>query len=498
MLQPGCATARPGSSRSRMNEQVPLNEYRAQRLENMKKLEAAGHAPFGHAFERTGTLAAIRAGFEEGRTVRAAGRLTTIRVMGKSVFADLRDGTDRFQAYFQKQELGEEVFQACHWLDAGDHIGVEGALFTTRTGEKTIKVGKWLLLSKAILPLPEKWHGLKDTETRYRQRYLDLVANPEVRALFDRRIRAIQEIRAFLAGRGFQEVETPMMQMQAGGAAAKPFVTHYSALATDMSLRIAPELYLKRLLVGGFDKVFELNRNFRNEGLSRTHNPEFTMLEVYQAYSDLRGMKALIEEMIVHVATTVYGTLKVGEGESAIDLTAPWREIPYRELVCERMGKDWYDLPVAEARKRAEAAGMGLDPAWDHLLVTHEVYEKLIEKTLRQPTFVTRLPASLIPLAKTCADDPASADVFELVIGGSEIAPAYTELNDPVSQREKLQAQAAGGVGRVDEEFLEALEHGMPPAGGMGVGIDRLIMILSGAEAIRDVILFPQLRPRTD
>jgi lysyl-tRNA synthetase class 2 len=480
-----------------MDDQAQQNEYRAQRLENMKKLEGAGHAPFGMAFERTGSLASIRAGFVDGKAVRAAGRLTTIRVMGKSVFADIRDGTDRFQVYFQKQEIGDESFHASHWLDAGDHIGVEGTLFTTRTGENTIKVGSWHLLAKALLPLPEKWHGLRDTETRYRQRYLDLVANPEARAQFDRRIKAIHEIRVFLTGRGFQEVETPMMQQQAGGAAAKPFVTHYSALGTDMSLRIAPELYLKRLLVGGFDKVFELNRCFRNEGLSRTHNPEFTMLEVYEAYTDLRGMKALIEALVVHVASTVYGSLKVGEGDSAIDLTPPWREVAYRDLVKERMGQDWYDLLLPEARKKAEAAGLYLDPAWDHLMVTHEVYEKLIEKTLHQPTFVTRLPAALVPLAKPCADDPASADVFELVIGGSEIAPAYTELNDPIRQREKLEAQSAGDAGLVDVDFLEALEHGMPPAGGMGVGIDRLIMIMSGAEAIRDVILFPQLRPRT-
>jgi lysyl-tRNA synthetase class 2 len=488
---------RRGVTEADMNEQPQQNEYRAQRLENMKKLEAAGHAPFGRAFERTGAIASIRAGFEEGKVVRAAGRLTTIRVMGKSMFADIRDGTDRFQVYVQKQEIGDESFLACHWLDAGDHIGVEGTLFTTRTGEKTIKVSSWCLMAKALLPLPEKWHGLRDTETRYRQRYLDLVANPEVRVQFDRRIKAIHEIRAFLTGRGFQEVETPMMQPQAGGAAAKPFVTHYSALGTDMCLRIAPELYLKRLLVGGFDKVFELNRSFRNEGLSRTHNPEFTMLEVYEAYSDLRGMKVLIEAMVMHVASTVYGSLKVGEGESAIDLTPPWREVAYRDLVRERMGQDWYDLSLTDARNRAEAAGLALDPAWDHLMVTHEVYEKLIEKTLRRPTFVTRLPSALIPLAKSCADDPASADVFELVIGGSEIAPAYTELNDPIRQREKLEAQADGDVGRMDEEFLEALEHGMPPAGGMGVGIDRLIMVMSGAEAIRDVILFPQLRPRT-
>jgi lysyl-tRNA synthetase class 2 len=474
------------------------NEYRTQRLANLRKLEELGHKPFGCAFPRTGSLADIRAAFAEETPVRAAGRLTTIRVMGKSVFADLRDGTDRFQIYVQKQAGAGPEAEAFRYLDAGDYLGVEGKMFTTRTGEKTIKVEKWTLLSKALLPPPEKWHGLKDVEIRYRQRYLDLMANPEVRDAFNKRIKAIQAVRTYLAERGFQEVETPMMQAQAGGAAARPFVTHYSALATDMFLRIAPELYLKRLLVGGFDKVFELNRNFRNEGLSRTHNPEFTMLEVYEAYTDLRGMKALIEGLITHVAQTVYGTLQVGTGESAINLALPWREARYRDLICERMGADWYELPVAEARRRAEESGLSVDPAWGHLLISHEVYEKLIEKTLKQPTFVTRLPAELIPLAKACEDDAASADVFELVIGGSEIAPAYTELNDPLAQRERLGAQAGEETEKMDEDFLTALEHGMPPAGGMGVGIDRLVMIMSGAEAIRDVILFPQLRPRIE
>jgi lysyl-tRNA synthetase class 2 len=361
-------------------------------------------------------------------------------------------------------------------------------------GEQTIEVSEWTLLSKALLPLPEKWHGLRDTDQRYRQRYLDLVANPEVRTLFDRRIAMVREIRAFLHARGYQEVETPMMQPLAGGASARPFVTHYHALDTDMYLRIALELYLKRLLVGGFDKVFEMNRCFRNEGLDRTHNPEFTMMELYEAYGDLRTMKALIEEMIRHVATTVYGTLKIGEGENALDLATPFRERPYRELIRERMGADWYELPVDEARKRAVAAGLDIAPQWDHLLISHEVYEKLIEKTLFQPTFVTRLPKALIPLAKSCADDPASADVFELVIAGQEIAPAYSELNDPIEQRKRFEEQAAGDNSKLDEDFLVALEHGMPPAGGMGVGIDRLAMILSGSEAIRDVILFPQLR----
>ena len=477
-----------------MSEPVNSNEYRTQRLANLRELEQRGYPPFGGAFARTGRLAEIRAGYAEGREVRAAGRVMTIRRMGKSIFADLRDGSDRFQIYFKRGGVADAAFDALQFLDLGDHIGVAGKLFTTRMGEQTLEVAEWTLLGKAVLPMPDKFHGLSDTEQCYRQRYLDLVSNPEVRARFDKRIAMIREIRGYLHARGYQEVETPIMQSMAGGASARPFVTHYHALGTDMYLRIALELYLKRLLVGGFDKVFEMNRCFRNEGLDRTHNPEFTMLELYEAYGDLRTMRELIEGLIRHVATTVYGTLRVGEGDSAIDLESPFVERPYRDLIRERMGADWFGLSVDAARNRATAAGLDIDPAWDHLLVTHEVYEKLIEKTLRQPTFVTRLPRALIPLARSCADDPDSADVFELVIAGQEVAPAYSELSDPLEQRARLEAQAAGDAGKLDEEFLTALEHGMPPAGGMGVGIDRLATILSGVEAIRDVILFPQLR----
>ncbi|MBT3191655.1 MAG: lysine--tRNA ligase [Verrucomicrobia bacterium] len=472
------------------------NEYRQQRLANMAALKELGYEPFGRAFERTGRLSEIRAAFEEEKPVTAAGRLTTIRDMGKSIFADINDGSDRFQIYVQKKAVGEDVFDAFKLLDIGDHIGVDGELFITRTEEPTIKITSWTLLSKALLPLPEKWHGLKDVESRYRQRYLDLISNPDSRALFNRRIATIREIRNYLSNKGFYEVETPMMQQQAGGAAARPFATHYTALDSEMYLRIAPELYLKRLLVGGFDKVFELNRNFRNEGLDRTHNPEFTMLEIYEAYTDVSGMRELIQGMITHVADTVYGTLKVGSEAQPVDLSLPWREATYRELIVERMGDDWYDLSLDDARAKAEAEGLDLDPAWDMLMVTHEVYEKLIEKTLQQPTFVTRLPAQLVPLAKACPDDPSVVDVFELVIAGQEVAPAYTEMNDPIEQRSRLNSQAGEDAEKVDEEFLTALEHGMPPAGGMGVGIDRLVMILSGVDAIRDVILFPQLKSR--
>ena len=288
------------------------NEYRQQRLAHLRELQARGYAPYGRAFPRTGTLAEIRANFQLEMRVKAAGRVTTLRDMGKSIFADLRDGSDRFQIYAQIGVMGEDAFGAFKLVDVGDVIGVEGTLFTTRTGEKTIKIEKWTMLSKALLPLPEKWHGLKDVEQRYRQRYLDLIANPEVKALFERRAQIIREIRTFLFARGFLEVETPMMQPQAGGAAARPFVTHYAALNTQMYLRVAPELYLKRLLVGGFDKVFELNRNFRNEGLSRTHNPEFTMLEIYEAYADVNAMRDLAQALITHVAEQVVGGLRVG------------------------------------------------------------------------------------------------------------------------------------------------------------------------------------------
>lgn len=479
-----------------MSEELTVNEYREQRLANMESLAKLGYAPFGRAFARSGRLADLHRRFEEGKTVSAAGRLTTIRDMGKSIFADLNDGTDRFQIYVQQKSMDAAAFEAFKLLDIGDHIGIEGSFFVTRTEEQTIKVTRWEMLSKALLPLPEKWHGLKDTEACYRQRYLDLISNPESRALFNRRIEAIRSIRDYLASRGFYEVETPMMQPQAGGAAARPFVTHYAALDSEMFFRIAPELYLKRLLVGGFDKVFELNRNFRNEGLDRTHNPEFTMLEIYEAYSDVKGMQTLIEGMILHVAQTVFGGLKLGSAARPVDLTPPWREVTYHELIRERMGDDWFSLSLDQASSGAESAGLTLDPGWDMMMVTHEVYEKLIEKTLHQPTFVKRLPAALIPLAKACPDDPSLADVFELVIAGQEVAPAYTELNDPLEQRKRLQQQAGDNPQVMDESFLEALEHGMPPAGGMGVGIDRLMMILAGVDAIRDVILFPQLKQK--
>jgi lysyl-tRNA synthetase class 2 len=467
-----------------------------QRQANMRRLGELGYAPFGGAFPRTGALGATRAAFQEGAEARLSGRLMTVREMGKSIFADLRDITDRFQIYLQQNHVGADAFEAFKLLDIGDIVGVAGRLFTTRTGELTLKVDRWTLLAKALRPLPDKWSGLQDVDLRYRQRYLDLIVNPEARDTLLLRSRIVREVRNYLQERGFVEVETPMMQPLAGGAAARPFVTHYDALHANMYLRVAPELYLKRLLVGGFDKVFELNRNFRNEGLSRTHNPEFTMVEIYEAFGDVRTMRELVTDLITHVARTVVGKLQVGTEEQVIDLTPPWREAAYGDLVREKMGADWYALPLAAARDKAQALGLQIDPNWNMLEITHDVYEKTIERGLIQPTFVTRLPADLVPLARRCADDPAAADVFELVIGGKEIAPAYSELNDPAEQRRRFEEQAGQDRQKLDEDFLLALEHGMPPAGGMGIGIDRLAMTLCGKDAIRDVILFPQLKPR--
>jgi lysyl-tRNA synthetase class 2 len=477
-----------------MEHGVHESEFRAQRLENMNKLKALGYTPFGAAFERSGRMDEVLAAFEEHKKVRVAGRLNTVREMGKSVFADLRDGSGRLQLYLKRDADSEAMFSAFKLLDLGDQIGVEGELFITRMGEKTLKVQSWTLLSKALLTPPAKWHGLQDVDLRYRYRYLDLMANPEVREVFNKRIATIREIRAFLADRGFYEVETPMIQAMAGGAAAKPFKTHYDVLNADMFFRIAPELYLKRLLVGGFDKVFELNRNFRNEGLSRFHNPEFTMLEIYEAFGDVSTMKTLVEELVTQVAQKVMGGLKVGTEAVPIDLTRPWRTVPYRELVKTVGGSDWFELSLDAARQRADGLGLHVDPAWSLVDVTQEIFEKLIEKTLINPTFVTRLPVELVPLAKACPDDPSVVDVFELIIGGREVAPAYSELNDPLEQRRRFEEQAGGDASKIDEDFLNALEHGMPPAGGMGIGIDRLVMMLTGAEAIRDVILFPQLK----
>jgi lysyl-tRNA synthetase class 2 len=478
------------------------NSLIEQRKAKLRALRAKGIDPFKNKFIPAETCAQARANYAEGREVAVAGRMTAHRDMGKSMFIDVRDQSGRLQVYAQKNVLGDEQFEIFRDLDLGDFLGARGTLFTTKTGEVSVRLASFVILAKALRPPPEKWHGLADTEIRYRQRYLDLLANPEVKEVFLKRTAILRELRNFLDGRGYVEVETPMMQAIPGGAAAQPFVTHHNALGCNFYLRIALELYLKRLLVGGLERVYEIGRNFRNEGLSRKHNPEFTMLEAYQAFGDYQSMMELVQSMICQVAQKVLGTLTIehkdaqGNITRTIDLTPPWRQVKYKDLVREKAGADWFDVSPAERRRRAESLGAELAPGCEDFEVTGGVFEKLIEPALIQPAFVTHLPKELVPLAKLSPEDPSTVEVFECCINGQELAPAYTEQNDPLEQRERLEHQAGGERQKLDEDFLVALEHGMPPAGGMGMGIDRLCMMLLGQESIRDVILFPQLKPK--
>src|SRR6516225_8857882 len=478
------------------------NSLIEQRRAKLGALRAKGIDPFKSKFESKDKCADARTNYVEGREVAVAGRVTAHRDMGKSMFIDVRDQTGRLQVYAQKNVLGDQQFDIFRHLDLGDFIGATGTLFKTKTGEISVRLTAFVILAKALRPPPEKWHGLEDTEIRYRQRYLDLMANPEVKDVFLKRSAIVHEIREFFHSRGYVEVETPMMQAVPGGAAAQPFKTHHNALGCDFYLRIALELYLKRLLVGGIDRVFEIGRNFRNEGLSRKHNPEFTMLEAYQAYGDYESMMELVQGLVCHVAENVLDTLNVehkdaeGKITKTINLTPPWRRVKYKDLIREKAGPDWFDISSAERRQRAHGLGAEIGKEYEDFEVTGAVFEKLIEPTLINPTFVTHAPKELIPLAKLSPDDPSTVEVFECCINGQEIAPAYTEQNDPIEQRERLEHQAGGEQQKLDEDFLVALEHGMPPAGGMGMGIDRLCMMLLGQENIRDVILFPQLKPK--
>jgi len=473
----------------------------AVRLDKRQALTDQGVDPYGHAFETDGPIEVVRAKFAEGIPLRAAGRITAHRDMGKSHFLDLSDATGRMQIYLHAKAFSPEQWETFKLLDLGDFLGVSGEAFITKTGEPTIKVSEFTVLGKTIRPLPDKWHGLADKEARYRQRYLDLIANEPSRTVFRQRIEIVRLIRRFLDERGFLEVETPMMQAIAGGAAATPFVTHHNALDIPLYLRIAPELYLKRLLVGGYTKLFELNRNFRNEGISRRHNPEFTMLEAYWAYADFEKMADLVEEMICHLAEQIAGSLRIehpneeGEVQKTIDLSRPWKRARYADLI-EAASPGWaaLDTPGKEARLRE--LGIEFQPGMEPHELTQQLFEKAIEEKQIDPLFVTHLPKELVPLAKQNAADADLVDVYELVINGQEISPGYSELNDPVVQRERLESQAGEEVQKIDEDFLTALEHGMPPAGGIGIGIDRLVMLLTGAESIRDVLFFPLQRPQ--
>src|SRR6266567_2117382 len=498
------------------------NELIALRRKKLETLRAKGIEPFGTGFDVSGSIAQGREQFKEGELRHVAGRITAHRDMGKSHFLDLRDATGRIQIYIHAKEVGPELIELFRLLDIGDFIGVEGTCFLTKSGEPTIKVNRFRLLAKTLRPLPEKWHGLQDIEARYRQRYLDLLTNERSRAVFEKRIAIVRETRRFFEERGFVEVETPILQTIAGGAAAQPFKTRHNALGIDLYLRIAPELYLKRLLVGGFNKVFELNRSFRNEGISRKHNPEFTMLEAYWAYADFEKIADLVEEMICHVADAIIAMeggapperarpprrvdssspLQIehrdaeGNVTRTINLTRPWRRARYHDLVRVAAGADWFEISSEQRRERAKDLGVEILPQLADFEVTQHVFEKLVEEKTFDPLFVTHCPKELVPLAKQNRQQPDLVDVYELIINGVEISPGYTELNDPVTPRRRLLEQAGEETQKVDEDFLLALEHGMPPAGGFGLGIDRLTMLLTGAESIRDVILFPLLKPK--
>ena len=487
------------------------NDQRQQRLKKLETLKGMGVAPYGARFEvkdRAGDLTR-RHGDKPKATLEQeqiactlAGRIVGLRRFGKAAFAVLQDGADRLQIYLKKDHLSEQAYKVCEELDLGDWIGVGGILFRTKTDEFTVDVKQLTFLSKALRPLPEKWHGLTDVETRYRQRYVDLIANPSVHGIFATRSRIIAGIRAFLIDRSFLEVETPMMQPIPGGATARPFVTHHNALATDLYLRVAPELYLKRLIVGGFPRVFEINRNFRNEGISTIHNPEFTMLEFYVAYADYTDLIALTEELFGRLAVDVLGTTALEYQGQSINLAPPWRRWSWRQALLEVNQLDkavLTDRPVA----LAAAKKLGVEVEKDATLVDvlNEIFEETVEPKLVQPTFITDYPIELSPLARRKDSDPSLTDRFELYIGGREIANAFSELNDPLDQRQRFEAQVArreaGDVEahHLDEDFLRALEYAMPPTAGEGIGIDRLVMLFTNQASIRDVILFPQLRP---
>ncbi len=583
------------------------NSLIEQRREKLKNLRAKGIDPFQNKFTPTEKCAEARANYVEGREVALAGRITAHREMGKSMFIDLKDQSGRIQIYAQKNALDEQWNIFTH-LDLGDFIGVNGTMFTTKTGEISVKLVSFVILGKALRPMPEKWHGVVDTEIRYRQRYLDLMSNDDVKETFLKRSAIVREIRNFFHGRGYVEVETPIMQSIPGGAAAQPFKTFHNALGCEFYMRIALELYHKRLLVGGVDKLFEIGKNFRNEGLSRKHNPEFTMLEAYEAFGDYETMMETVESLICYLAEKILGKLVIEHPRKAeviaaivkasqevdyalgdiifkmcetteheistrclhgfeeclskahngfapdaaremrdqilkrteeiqslivsksgpaklqekfiqehfqtieshraaldvlstpkiINLTSPWSRRRYKDIVREKAGIDWFDISPQQRRERAISLGAEIGKEYEDFEVTGAVFEKLIEPTINNfnPIFVTHLPKELVPLAKLSPDDPTTVEVFECCINGAEIAPGYTEQNDPIAQRDTLEHQAGGEQQKLDEDFLTALEHGMPPAGGIGIGIDRLCMMLLGQESIRDVILFPQMKPK--
>jgi lysyl-tRNA synthetase class 2 len=494
------------------------DEQVQQRQSNLTELAKLGIEIYPRTFERTHTITALVDAYGE-RThdeleadrveTTAAGRILAIRAFGKANFLVLSDGHAKIQVYIRQDSVPELDFKIYKLLDFGDWVGVEGRLFRTKTNELTIWASRLHFLSKCLLPLPEKWHGLTDVEIRYRQRYLDLIVNPDSRRVFETRSRVIAAIREFMTARGYLEVETPMMQPIAGGAIARPFTTHHNALDMDLYLRIAPELYLKRLTVGGLEKVFEINRNFRNEGISTEHNPEFTMMEFYEAYADYQALMRMTEEMIATSARQAIGTDQIAFGDHQISLRAPFVRLSLREAARDAASRRLHrEVADTELRDRGAAAaiagqlGLEVDPGHGAGKITTAIFEALCEDTLVQPTFVYDFPTEVSPLSKQKRDDPDTVERFELYIGGFEVANAFSELNDPVEQRRRFEAQlkdrARGDLEAhaMDEDYIRALEYGLPPTGGEGVGIDRLVMLLTNSPSIRDVILFPLMRKR--
>jgi lysyl-tRNA synthetase class 2 len=485
-----------------------ISEQRKQKLDSLR---ARGVNPYPNKYPYSHTTRQAVKQLEEHEAasqantepVSLAGRITAMRKMGKASFFDIRDGEGKIQLLIINANFNgadQELFKD---LDIGDFIGVEGTLQRTRTGEPTLTVAKFTLLSKSLQPLPEKWHGLADTEIRYRQRYIDLIANAEVKDVFKTRSRIITAVRKFLDGRGFIEVETPMMQASAGGALANPFTTHHNALDRDFFLRICPELYLKRLIVGGFDKVYEIGRNFRNEGIDTEHNPEFTMMETYEAYADYTGVMAMLEQMVAYVSQQVHGAMEVKYGNDMVNLAPPWRRVTLRDVIKEYSGIDFVTYPTADGlREKMRSVMKEVDPQKNWAKLVDELLKTFARPKLIQPTIVYDYPVSMSPLAKNKPGEERVVERFQFYIGGLEMGNAYSELNDPLLQRERFEEQIKERTGNdtekwsIDEDFLTALEYGLPPTGGLGVGIDRLVMLLTNQISIREVILFPQMKEK--
>ena len=490
------------------NQEVELdmNHLMKVRKEKLDNLIAEGKNPFEITkFNRTHTSEDIEKHYDEleGKDVTVAGRIMSKRIMGKASFCHIQDATGKIQSFVSINDLGEESYKQFKEDDIGDIIGITGFVFKTKTGEISIHAKELVLLTKSLRPLPEKFHGLKDTDLRYRQRYVDLIVNPEVKQTFEKRIKIIKEMRRILDEKGYMEVETPILQTIAGGATAKPFITHHNSLDIDMYLRVAPELYLKRLIVGGFDKVYEIGRNFRNEGMDIKHNPEFTNMELYAAYENMEDMMAITEELISTIAKNVLGTTKITYQGVEIDLTPAWRRVTMIDIVKEKTGVDFNEIETDEqAQEAARKAGIEIDPIkTTRGDILAQFFDEKVEETLIQPTIVYNYPIENSPLAKKVPEDPRMTQRFELFIGGREYANAFSELNDPIDQYERFLAQVkareAGDeeANMMDTDFVNALEYGLPPTGGLGIGLDRLIMLLTDEASIRDILLFPTMKP---